>query len=217
MKVQRIRYPETDEVSWIVLDDAHLLIEPITAYLAFLESLGRSPHTRRAIAHHLKLFWEFLRDEQMNWREVDIARLAGFISWLRRPASAVLSIAPQEAKRTNATIDQMLASIHGFYDFHMRLGTLRRAASVPISLAYPPPLQALLVRHRQDEADPDSCSQSQTRASPRENIERGRGQSAHCGMFPYPRQIPPHAPLPDGHENRAGTRITSCGYQSGRQ
>ena len=124
MKVQRIRYPVTDEVSWIVLDDAHLLIEPITAYLAFLESLGRSPHTRRAIAHHLKLFWEFLRDEQVNWREVDIARLAGFISWLRRPASAVLSIAPQEAKRTNATIDQMLASVHGFYDFHMRLGTL---------------------------------------------------------------------------------------------
>ena len=124
MKVQRIRHPETNEASRIVLDDAYLLIEPITAYLAFLENLGRSPHTRRAIAHHLKLFWEFLRDEQINWTEVDIARLASFISWLRRPASTTLSIAPQEAKRTNATIDQMLASIHGFYDFHMRLGAV---------------------------------------------------------------------------------------------
>ncbi len=124
MKVQRIRHPETNEASWIVLDDTYLLIEPITAYLAFLENLGRSPHTRRAIAHHLKLFWEFLRDEQINWTEVDIARLASFISWLRRPASTTLSIAPQVAKRTNATIDQMLASIHGFYDFHMRLGAI---------------------------------------------------------------------------------------------
>lgn len=124
MKVQRIRHPETNEASWIVLDDVYLPIEPITAYLAFLESLGRSPHTRRAIAHHLKLFWEFLRDEQASWTEVDIARLASFISWLRRPAAAMLSIAPQEAKRTNATIDQMLASVHGFYDFHMRLGAI---------------------------------------------------------------------------------------------
>ena len=124
MKVQRIRVPETDEVSWIVLDDDYLPIEPIKAYLAFLESLGRSPNTRRAITHHLKLFWEFLRDEQISWTVVDIARLAAFISWLRRPASAVLSIAPQEARRTNATIDQMLASVHGFYDFHMRLGAI---------------------------------------------------------------------------------------------
>jgi integrase len=124
MKVQRIRHPETDETSWIVLDDAYLPIEPITGYLVFLENLGRSPNTRRAIAHHLKLFWEFLRDEQVSWTEVDIARLASFISWLRRPATALLSIAPQEAKRTNATIDQMLASVHGFYDFHMRLGAI---------------------------------------------------------------------------------------------
>jgi len=124
MKVQRIRHPETDETSWIVLDDAYLPIEPITGYLVFLENLGRSPNTRRAIAHHLKLFWEFLRDEQVSWTKVDIARLASFISWLRRPATALLSIAPQEAKRTNATIDQMLASVHGFYDFHMRLGAI---------------------------------------------------------------------------------------------
>ena len=89
--------------------------------MVFLESLGRSPHTRRAIAHHLKLFWEYLRTEQTEWAQVDIARLAGFISWLRRPASALPSIAPHEAERTNATIDQMLASVHGFYDFHMRL------------------------------------------------------------------------------------------------
>ena len=83
MKVQRIRYPETNEVSWVVLDDGYLPIEPITAYLVFLESLGRSPYTRRAIAHHLKLFWEFLRDEPTNWAEVDIARLADVTAQVR--------------------------------------------------------------------------------------------------------------------------------------
>jgi integrase/recombinase XerD len=124
MKVQRIRHAETKTLSWIVLDDAYLPIKPILSYLNFLGDLGRSPHTRRGIAHHLKLFWEFLRDERIRWEEVDIARLAGFITWLRRPTSAMVSIAPVEARRSDATIDQMLASVHGFYDFHMRLGAI---------------------------------------------------------------------------------------------
>ncbi len=174
MKVQRIRSPETNEVSWVVLDDGYLPIEPIMAYLVFLESLGRSPHTRRAIAHHLKLFWEFLRTEQAEWTEVDIARLASFISWLRRPASALPSIVPQEAERTNATIDQMLASIHGFYDFHMRLGAIleqplyqflahtpRRYKPFLYGIAKLKPIQARVVRVKRERRRVKTLTQDQ--------------------------------------------------------
>jgi integrase/recombinase XerD len=174
MKVQRIRYPETTEVSWIVLDDAYLPIEPIKAYLAFLESLGRSPNTRRAITHHLKLFWEFLCDEQVSWTEVDIARLADFISWLRRPPSAGLSIVPREAQRTNATIDQMLASIHGFYDFQMRLGAIpeqplyqflahapRRYKPFLYGIAKLKPIQARVVRVKRERRRVKTLTQEQ--------------------------------------------------------
>lgn len=174
MKVQRIRHPETNEASWIVLDDAYLPIEPITAYLVFLESLGRSPHTRRAIAHHLKLFWEFLRTEQAEWTEVDIARLASFISWLRRPASALPSVVSQEAERTNATIDQMLASVHGFYDFHMRLGAIpeqplyqflahtpRRYKPFLYGIAKLKPIQARVVRVKRERRRVKTLTQQQ--------------------------------------------------------
>ncbi len=174
MKVQRIRDPETNEVSWIVLDDAYLPIEPIKAYLAFLESLGRSPNTRRAITHHLKLFWEFLRDEQVSWTGVNIARLAGFISWLRRPPSAGVSIVPQEAQRTNATIDQMLASVHGFYDFQMRLGAIpeqplyqflahtpRRYKPFLYGIAKLKPIQARVVRVKRERRRVKTLAQDQ--------------------------------------------------------
>jgi integrase/recombinase XerD len=174
MKVQRIRDPETNEVAWIVLDDAYLPIKPIKAYLAFLESLGRSPNTRRAITHHLKLFWEFLRDEQVSWTEVDIARLAGFISWLRRPPSAGLSIVPQEAQRTNATIDQMLASVHGFYEFQMRLGAIpeqplyqflahtpRRYKPFLYGIAKLKPIQARVVRVKRERRRVKTLTQDQ--------------------------------------------------------
>src|ERR1700674_4848810 len=105
MKVQRVRLPGTDRVAWLVLDDSYIPVPPILSYLTFLQNLDRSPNTIRATAHRLKLFWEYLRDERLCWKEVDIAQMAAFISWLRRSDPMVVSIAPHPAKRTNATID----------------------------------------------------------------------------------------------------------------
>jgi integrase/recombinase XerD len=103
MKVQRIRLP--DRMSWLVLDDNYVPVQPILSYLKFLHDLDRSPNTIRAAAHHLKLLWEFLRDEQLDWTEIDVARLAAFITWLRRHDSTVISIELRKPRRTNATID----------------------------------------------------------------------------------------------------------------
>jgi integrase/recombinase XerD len=124
MKVQRVRLPDADRLSWLVLDDDFVPIQPILSYLRFLHDLDRSPNTIRACAHHLKLFWEYLRDERLCWTEIDIAQLAGFITWLRRRDPVVISLGPGSARRTNATIDQTLSSIHGFYDYHVRLKTV---------------------------------------------------------------------------------------------
>ena len=122
MKVQRVRFP--DRVTWLVLDDDYVPVQPILSYLHFLDDLGRSPNTIRATAHHLKLFWEFLRDEGLHWTEIDVAQLAAFITWLRRPGRAVVSIEYAPARRTNATIDLSLSAVHGLYEYHMRLKTL---------------------------------------------------------------------------------------------
>lgn len=122
MKVQRVRL--SDHYTWLVLDDDYIPIEPILAYLKFLDHLDRSPNTIRATAQHLKAFWLFLHEQRRDWTEVDVANLAEFITWLRQGDPAVVSIEPQQAPRTNATIDQMLSSVHGFYDFHMRLHTV---------------------------------------------------------------------------------------------
>jgi integrase/recombinase XerD len=98
MKVQRVRLPGTDCVAWLVLDDSYLPVQPILSYLTFLQNLDRSPNTIRATAHRLKLFWEYLRDEHLGWKEMDVAQLAAFIPWLRRQDPAVISIAPRKAK-----------------------------------------------------------------------------------------------------------------------
>jgi integrase/recombinase XerD len=134
MKVQRARL-SNDQVTWMVLDDEHTPVQPILAYLKYLHNLDRSPNTIRAIAHRLKLFWEYLRDEHLCWTQIDVAQLAGFIPWLRRLDPTVISIAPRKAGRTNATIDLTLGAVHGFYSYHIRLGTI---AELPVyQLALP--------------------------------------------------------------------------------
>src|SRR5258706_2499755 len=141
------------------------LWHPILTYLRFLHDLDRSPNTIRASAHHLKLFWEYLRDEHLDWTEIDVARLAAFIAWLRRPASAVISIEPQEPRRTNANIEQMLSSVHNFYHFHMRLKTVPELSlsqwSTPYRRSYKPFLYAIA------KAKPD-----QTRVVPTKREQR---------------------------------------------
>lgn len=124
MKVQRVRLPGTDRVAWLVLDDGYIPIQPILSYLVFLQNLDRSPNTIRATAHRLKLFWEYLRDEHLSWTTIDVAQLAGFIPWLRREDSTVVTIRQRPAKRTNATIDLALGAVYGFYTYHIRLKTI---------------------------------------------------------------------------------------------
>lgn len=111
MKVQRVRLSEPARYTWLVLDDEYQPIEPILSYLKFLDDLERSPKTIRAMAHHLKC-WEYLRDEHLDWTEVDVARLATFIRWLRRLDPNLFSAESYAAKRTNATIVASLRVNH---------------------------------------------------------------------------------------------------------
>jgi len=136
MKVQRVCLPGTDRVAWLVLDDNYIPVQPILSYLIFLQNLDRSPNTIRAIAHRLKLFWEYLRDEHLGWKEMDVAQLAAFIPWLRRQDPAVISIAPRKAKRTNATIDLTLGAVYCFYSYHMRLKTIPELSLYQLAVSH---------------------------------------------------------------------------------
>src|SRR6266702_93182 len=85
MKVQRVRPPNTDQARWIVLDDEFVPIQPICSYLTFLDDLDRSPNTIRSTAHHLKLFWEYLRDAHM--RRGAVAELPFPVGYEDRPGA----------------------------------------------------------------------------------------------------------------------------------
>jgi len=124
MKVQRIRLPNSSKVTWLLLDDNHQFVEPVKTYLRYLDNLERSPNTIHAYAGHLKLLWEYLASAKIDWEKVDLEDLANFVAWLRRVDNRVISLEPQESKRTESTINAILSVVCGFYDFHERAGTL---------------------------------------------------------------------------------------------
>jgi site-specific recombinase XerD len=86
----------------------------------YLESIGKSPNTTRAYAHHLKLFWEYLDGAGKDWTAVGLQELAGFVVWLRTTPRDSLSVNLKRQMRTDSTINAILAAVSMFYDFHWR-------------------------------------------------------------------------------------------------
>ncbi len=122
MKVQRVRYPDDGEVSWLVLDNDYLPIAPIHQFLRYLENVEKSPNTIRAYAYHLKLYWEFLTGTRRDWTQIRLGDLADFVHWLRDPQPGTLPLGPRESKRRETTINAILTAVTSFYEFHQRDG-----------------------------------------------------------------------------------------------
>ncbi|MEU2587793.1 tyrosine-type recombinase/integrase [Streptomyces avermitilis] len=68
MRVQRVRVPDSDQVSYTVIDDGGLPVEAADVYLGHLTATGRSPHTVEAYAHDLRDFFEWTGRRDADFR-----------------------------------------------------------------------------------------------------------------------------------------------------
>ncbi|MBL1178657.1 tyrosine-type recombinase/integrase [Pantanalinema sp. GBBB05] len=124
MKVQKVKL-QSGQTTWMVLGDDFLPIEPVEEFLAYLRGIERSPNTIKAYAFHLKLYWEYLQDKILDWTAIGLVELADFMVWLRSPNPVgVMSIQELQAKRTESTVNAILASVRMLYDFHERTGNV---------------------------------------------------------------------------------------------
>lgn len=152
MKVQRIQLPSSGQTTWILIGDDYLPIKPVNDYLRYLESLEKSPNTIQSYAYHLKLFWEFLRDSNFDWKEVGEPQLADLILWLRSPNPQVTSIQPQQAKRTEKTINAILSGVFSFYEFHQRNGMVKGIDAYRYTMQPNPKYKSLLYEMTKNKA-----------------------------------------------------------------
>lgn len=122
MKVQRICLTN-GHYSWLVLDDNHLPIKPIESFIRYLTHTEKSPNTIQSYANHLKLFWEYLTTHHKDWTRVAVDEFANFVYWLRSHHCNVIFLKNHDnIKRTEKTVNTILAALSSFYRFHNQTG-----------------------------------------------------------------------------------------------
>lgn len=125
IKVQEINTPKG--IRYIVLDSEYKVIEPIKRYLKFLDNVGKSPNTIKNYAFHLKTYCEYLKEINIGLYDINTVEgkgpleiLSDYIVWLQYPElfrCNVISIVPIEEKRGNKTVNLMINTVLGFYDY----------------------------------------------------------------------------------------------------
>lgn len=135
MKVQKIKLSPYD-YSWLVLDDWHLPVKPITEFIRYLNNVDKSPFTVRSYAYHLKLYWEFLQTRQLDWTKISLSGLAAFVGWLRELDNEprVINITEARWARKPATINVILGCLSSFYRYHNQLGNTDVTITEPCNL-----------------------------------------------------------------------------------
>ncbi len=121
MRIVEIK-TQDHKIRYVVMDEEGQLVLPIAHYLKYLDRIGSARNTLRSYATALRLYWEFLSQEHLNWQQITLDDLSRFVLWLKLPSGSlkVLPVHPVEQARSNRTINHTLTVIRGFYDYHWR-------------------------------------------------------------------------------------------------
>ncbi len=126
MQVQRVAVPGSRVESWTVLGDDGVPVGPVERYLAFLTAVERSPNTVRAYAHDLKDYFVFLDHRGLDWREVRLEDLGGYVAWLALPPAGragQVAVLPSAGPRVGAaSVNRKLSALSAFYAHQVRNG-----------------------------------------------------------------------------------------------
>ncbi len=121
MKIQKIILG-SNKCSWLVLDDNYLPIPIIQNFIRYITNIEKSPNTIRAYAHHLKLYWQFLKKINKGWDNITLSDLAEFVCWLRTSDNNVIVLDETVSTRRETTINSILAALSTFYRYNSQIG-----------------------------------------------------------------------------------------------
>ena len=81
---------------YVAIDNEGMLVEPIVRYLKYLDRIAAARLTLRSYAFALRLYWEFLSQQQLDWKQITLDDLAQFVLWLKLPTGnlSVLPVPP---------------------------------------------------------------------------------------------------------------------------
>lgn len=111
---------------YLLVDNKGIPIIPVAKYLKYLDTSGRSKNTLKTYCYCLKLYFEYLEQIDIDYREINFSILSNFVGWLRNPFSEnnIVVIREISAKRTEKTINLIIIVVTSFYDYLFRTGEM---------------------------------------------------------------------------------------------
>lgn len=107
---------------YMLVDKNYLPVVPVLKYLKFKDNNEAARNSLRAYCQHLKLYFEFLEQEYLDYRNVSIDDMATFLRWLQNPYSnlKIIPVSPVNSPRKPNTINVIISTVLNFYDYLMR-------------------------------------------------------------------------------------------------
>lgn len=121
MEVVKVRTEEGKERYFVANDDG-LPIEAILKFIRFKDNTNYARNTLRMYCQHLKLYFEYLQQRELDFQRVTIDDLALFVNWLQNPYKS-LKVIPKDQvdeARSPRTINIIVNTVLAFYDYILR-------------------------------------------------------------------------------------------------
>lgn len=121
MEVVKVKTEDGKE-RYFVADDDGLPIEPILKFIRFKDNTNFARNTLRMYCQHLKLYFEYLQQMELDFQKVTIDDLALFVNWLQNPYKSLKVIPAHqvETARSPRTVNIIVNTVLAFYDYILR-------------------------------------------------------------------------------------------------
>lgn len=121
MEVVKVKTDEGKE-RYYLADSDGLPIEAVLKFIRFKDNTNYSRNTLRMYCQHLKLYFEYLEQREINFQDVTIDDLALFVNWLQNPYESlkVIPVRPTDTARSPRTINIVINTVLAFYDYILR-------------------------------------------------------------------------------------------------
>lgn len=127
IKIQKIKTAAGKR--YLLIDSDYKVVDEVRRYLQYLDHCGRSPNTLRSYALDLLLYYRYLEEQGIDAKDIGnmpdkgpIDILSGFMFWLQYPMASrgILSFSKERPVRTDRTVNRIMSTILGFYEFLAR-------------------------------------------------------------------------------------------------
>ena len=100
----------------VLLDNEMRIVKPVYDYLKYQRQRDRAINTLKAYGQDLRIYWEFLSDFGYSYEEVTPKVIGEYKDYLMSADDNVIAL-NKESVRTAKTINRMLSTLHGFYQY----------------------------------------------------------------------------------------------------